>query len=558
MQCSISYQIERYITKFIFPLELACRSSHPIMVPIYHAKEVEQVFDAISYNKGSTIVRMAQYVLGTTKFREGLQLYCKRHAYSNTETSDLWQAWSEVSGIDMSSLMTSWTQQLGYPYIVVDEETWTDAGVSLKLKQGWFLNDGSEVTGDDAAKCWSIPLLIASSADVGNDTGSKDSGVMDAANIARTGTFERVLSLPKRSDGCASWVKLNANQSVLLRVSHTATMISRLTTAILRGEVSAIDRAALVDDQFFLGMTGRAPMELFANCLPAFRGEANTTVWKALAPTLTQLLSALLSVSSSDSVPVVSYKNFAKDLVMSAFNLVGWDAKEGEDETFKLMRGTIFSLVEAFCADEPSILAEARHRFSLSLTVPADEASQFISSDIKGAVYRIVLSKGSEVEFNQIMNTYKNTSEDAIRKWALTTLGSAPTRALKVKVMEWALSGDVKLQDLYQPMMSVSAAGAEGREVAWTFFKDNFAHIQEKVAKANIWTMTAIIVACTSKFSTHELADEMEAFFVEHPVKGVEKRVSQIIERTRANAGLSEQVKKSALMSDEFWQNFGK
>jgi aminopeptidase N len=31
-------------------------------------------------------------VLGKEKFREGLQVYMRRHAYGNTETPDLWQA----------------------------------------------------------------------------------------------------------------------------------------------------------------------------------------------------------------------------------------------------------------------------------------------------------------------------------------------------------------------------------------------------------------------------------------------------------------------------------
>ena len=35
----------------------ALRSSHPIQVPIRHAEEVEEVFDHISYAKGSTVVR---------------------------------------------------------------------------------------------------------------------------------------------------------------------------------------------------------------------------------------------------------------------------------------------------------------------------------------------------------------------------------------------------------------------------------------------------------------------------------------------------------------------
>ena len=88
------------------------RSSHPIQVPIKHAEEVEEVFDHISYAKGSTVVRMAEFVLGKDNFRKGLQLYLNRHKYSNTETTDLWQAWTEVSGIDMTAIMTSWTEKM--------------------------------------------------------------------------------------------------------------------------------------------------------------------------------------------------------------------------------------------------------------------------------------------------------------------------------------------------------------------------------------------------------------------------------------------------------------
>ena len=42
----------------------ALRSSHPIQVPIKRAEEVEQVFDAISYCKGGSVVRMVHAVVG--------------------------------------------------------------------------------------------------------------------------------------------------------------------------------------------------------------------------------------------------------------------------------------------------------------------------------------------------------------------------------------------------------------------------------------------------------------------------------------------------------------
>ena len=59
----------------------ALRSSHPIQVPIRKAEEVEQVFDAISYCKGGSVVRMVHAVVGEEAFVSGLRAYMKEFAY---------------------------------------------------------------------------------------------------------------------------------------------------------------------------------------------------------------------------------------------------------------------------------------------------------------------------------------------------------------------------------------------------------------------------------------------------------------------------------------------
>lgn len=66
-----------------------------LKVPIKHAEEVDEVFDHIIYAKGSTVVRMAEFVLGKENFRKGLQVYLNRDKYSNTEMADLWTACQE-------------------------------------------------------------------------------------------------------------------------------------------------------------------------------------------------------------------------------------------------------------------------------------------------------------------------------------------------------------------------------------------------------------------------------------------------------------------------------
>jgi hypothetical protein len=57
------------------------RASHPIEVPVKNALEVDQIFDHISYLKGSSVIRMLSSHLGQETFLRGVANYLKAHAY---------------------------------------------------------------------------------------------------------------------------------------------------------------------------------------------------------------------------------------------------------------------------------------------------------------------------------------------------------------------------------------------------------------------------------------------------------------------------------------------
>ena len=86
------------------------RASHPIEVPVRDAMEVEQIFDAISYLKGSSMIRMLSSYIGVDVFLKGISAYLKKHAYGNATTNDLWAALGEASGKDINS---SWAPGFG-------------------------------------------------------------------------------------------------------------------------------------------------------------------------------------------------------------------------------------------------------------------------------------------------------------------------------------------------------------------------------------------------------------------------------------------------------------
>jgi hypothetical protein len=172
---------------------------------------------------------------------------------------------------------------------------------------------------------------------------------------------------------------------------------------------------------------------------------------------------------------------------------------------------------------------------------------------LQGSVYRIALRNGGQSEFDDLLRLFHSTKTDSVRKWATSTLGSASGTALKLRVMEWAISGDVKLQDCFYPMNSVSGASAEGVQVAWGFFRDNFDRLNAMCSAANAWTMQYMITACTSRLSSNLAAEEMKAFFQAHPVPTASRKINQILEKILVNAKFAEIVSTSKLMKADFW-----
>lgn len=67
------------------------RASHAIEVPVRNALEVDQIFDSISYSKGSSVIRMLSDHLGQETFLHGVAKYLKTHAYGNHSMQEYMQ-----------------------------------------------------------------------------------------------------------------------------------------------------------------------------------------------------------------------------------------------------------------------------------------------------------------------------------------------------------------------------------------------------------------------------------------------------------------------------------
>ena len=51
------------------------QSSHPISVDVNNPDEINELFDGITYGKGGSVIRMMNYFLGESIFKNGLTVF---------------------------------------------------------------------------------------------------------------------------------------------------------------------------------------------------------------------------------------------------------------------------------------------------------------------------------------------------------------------------------------------------------------------------------------------------------------------------------------------------
>ncbi|CCE64350.1 hypothetical protein TPHA_0H01440 [Tetrapisispora phaffii CBS 4417] len=148
--------------------------SHPIRVNVHDPKDIDQVFDTISYLKGCSVLQMLSGFLGEANFLKGVALYLRRNKFSNATMVDLFESISEVNDIDVLTRIKPWILELGYPVINVNS---TSSLLNLTQERYTQRKDNNK-----KETSWWVPLMMtkdkvtegklefdSSSLDIGND-----------------------------------------------------------------------------------------------------------------------------------------------------------------------------------------------------------------------------------------------------------------------------------------------------------------------------------------------------------------------------------------------------
>jgi aminopeptidase N len=101
-------------------------TTHPIFAEINDLQDVEVNFDGITYAKGASVLRQLVAWVGPDEFMAGVGEYFRKHAWQNTELSDLMTELEKASGRDLDRWGQLWLETAGVntltPELTVGED----------------------------------------------------------------------------------------------------------------------------------------------------------------------------------------------------------------------------------------------------------------------------------------------------------------------------------------------------------------------------------------------------------------------------------------------------
>ncbi|PIN22297.1 Puromycin-sensitive aminopeptidase [Handroanthus impetiginosus] len=543
----------------------ALEQSHSIEVEIEQAGSVLEYFDAISYKKGSSVIRMLENYLGNDIFQKSLGSYIKRYAYKNAKTEDLWSVLSETSKIEVNKIMNTWTKQKGYPLISVKLNDST-----LEFEQTQLLSSSVEY-----AAQWIVPLTLSFS------SYNKQERFLLETKLGKMEMGDDFCDSKKAGENW--WIKLNVHQSGFCRVKYDNNLAAQLQEAVASNFLSAADefaeecsifnnpflplfspsseicahdimhvsirlyliviqvRKGILDDMYALSEACLTPFSSLPNLMETYKKDLEYIV-------LSRLIDVCYNASkiSREAIPELAYdlKQFFINLLLSHAEKLGWDVTPGESQLNGLIREEVLVALASF--DHPQTKEKAIKRFQAYLE---DPDTSLLPVDTRKAAYVVVMRNTSSADrsgLKCLQKIYKEVAAVQEKIRILRCIGSCPDPVIVAEILDFLLTDEVPHQDVIYVLSGISW---EGRATAWTWFKANWNLIMKKWGTETL--LTYFVRDIITPFCSHEMANEAEEFFTSHPVPCIALNLKQGVELVRIKARWIEHIKQEQQLLGE-------
>jgi aminopeptidase N len=401
--------------------------THPVVRPIYDVLQASGAFDAITYDKGASVIRMLEAYTGEDAWRSGIRNYIARHAYANAVTDDLWREIDAVSPRKITDIAHDFTLQAGVPLV----EASGGAG-GLTLRQSRFGLDAQ----DKSARSWRVPVNLE-------------------------GQGSRIVSStePWQAARAAPGAVANAGQAGYFRTLYDPAAFD--TVANRYPGLAPDDQLGLLNDTSAEANAGYAPMAAYLSLAERLPPDADPVVTAALAGQLVSLDHLY------DGLPgQARFRAFAVTRLQDVYRRLGWEAKAGEPANTAGARTAVLSALGRM--GDPAVVREANRRF-LALA-----QGQRLDPAVRRAVLSIVAANADPATWERLHQLARTASTQLEKIEYYGLLGRVRDPALAQRALALALTteaeptirpGIIANVSVFHPKMALDFAAAHWAEV---------------------------------------------------------------------------------------------
>ncbi len=463
----------------------ALSTTRSIEYPVHSPEDANAMFDTITYEKGSAVLRMFEQYLGEEVFRRGISRYLHRHAFGNTDTADLWNALEQTSGEPVGTIAHSWIFDEGFPQVQVETG---EGGVVMSRQRFTYLGapDGR----------WKVPVLYRGA-----------------------GELERILvDEPVDVDPDGPLV-VNAGGSGFYRTRYDAPLLEDAVDR--RSELTSGERYALISDVWAQVLAGDTPASAFLTLVTTMSEEREPPMWEAAIAGLDELD----RIASSDDRAALS--RVARRVLSPIADEAGWSPVAGESDVARRLRGLVLTTLGTLGRD-PATAQEAEAMVDRWFT----DADQ-VDADVAAASLLIVGANGDREHFGRFLAARTSVArpQDAVR--LLRAAAAVPDPATARELLQMVIDGRVRRQDAYWVVARLLGHRDVGPDV-WSDVRSRWSEVLDAMPPQN----TRLMLDRIHLRSEPEVAGDIEAWLAANPIKGSEQLVAQQVERLQVRVGL--------------------
>ncbi|MBS0184591.1 MAG: M1 family metallopeptidase [Nitrospira sp.] len=479
-------------------------STRPIEYPVHAPKDADAMFDILTYEKGASVLRMLEQHIGPTVFRNGVRQYLRTHAYANADTNDLWMALGTVSGQPVPELMDGWIFQPGFPLVTAEMQQ-----QELRLSQQRFTYIAQAST---AEQLWQIPVQIRLV--IGNRTEHRRLLLTER---------ETTVGIPA---GVTS-VFVNEGGHGFYRVHHRTPLLEQLLDQSL-DRLAAIERFILVSDTWATTAAGLTTLPEYLRLTSHFKRERDKNVWTVLLDSF----SFLNRIISPEDRGVL--ETFVCACVKPAIDELGWDARPGESDLDRQLRGDLLGALGRL-GNDAATQQEATNRYRRYRKDPTT-----VDQNIVPALVAILAHTGEEARYDEFLELYRTASTPQEERRYLFSLALFRPKELLKRTLTRTINGEIRTQDA-PFIIGALLMNVYGRELAWEFVKANWDHMDRLFPKQGLRRMCGGIVG----LATPELEQDVREFFTSRKIDLGGKTLEQYLEQLRVAVAFHERERRT-------------